>query len=92
MSVGSGVYMSSALGLAAEKPMKYTNAVCIGLTLETIIAVLFNIVSDSMAQDSKIVVVLYFFLSIIVQIFCIVLEIGLKSEVMYFLWIWVTNT
>ena len=85
MNVGCGIYQSSAFGLAGNMPLKYINALCLGINLSGVIVSVFDIISRAIAPKPNSKAVIYFSTAIVVLIVCIVLEITLKSNVMYFL-------
>ena len=84
MNVGAGIYQSSAFGSAGNMPLKYINALSLGINLSGVIVSVFDIISKAIAPDPMWMAVIYFSSAVLILIVCIVLEISFRSNVKLF--------
>jgi len=81
INIANGVYQGCCYGSTAKLPMKYTNAVTIGMNLSGTIAALFLILSIAMSPSLKIEAIIFFSCTAILLAACLLTEFYLKNNV-----------
>ena len=88
LNTANGVYQSCAFGSAASLPMKYINAVSLGMNISGVVVAL-NIIftigvtpSDGLSQDNhRLMAIIYFSCAVVFLISCLILELLLRNNV-----------
>lgn len=81
INIANGVYQGCVYGAAAKLPMKYTNAVTIGMNLSGTIASIFMIMSIGVSPTPRMVAIIFFSCAVIILTMCLVTEFFLKKNV-----------
>jgi equilibrative nucleoside transporter 1/2/3 len=81
INIANGVYQGCCYGAAAKLPMKYTNAVSIGVNLGGTIAALFLILSIAMSPSHRIEAIIYFSCTATLLAACLLAEYYLINNV-----------
>ncbi|XP_054157477.1 equilibrative nucleoside transporter 1-like [Oppia nitens] len=83
INVANGVYQGCVYGAAAKLPMKYTNAVSIGMNLSGTIASLFMIGSIAVSPSARVAAIIFFSCAVFILILCVISEVFIKNNTFY---------
>lgn len=81
INMANGVYQGCVYGSAAQLPMKYTNAVTIGMNLSGTVASLLLILSIAIAPHPKQVAIYFFSSAVFILLLCLLSYLILKNNV-----------
>lgn len=72
INMANGVYQGCVYGTAADLPMKYTNAVTIGMNLSGTLSALLMIASIAIAPDPQKVAIYFFSSAVVFLLICVI--------------------